>query len=69
MSGATVVSLAEWRERHTPFDPPPPAAPMLRLVPPGGADAFRLEVFLARARAVMGEQRPELRLVGGGCRT
>jgi hypothetical protein len=58
---AAVVSLAEWREaRFGPDDDLPPAGPSLRLVAAGEGphDAFRLEVFLARARAVMAEQRP-----------
>lgn len=58
---AAVVSLAEWREsRFGPDDDLPPAAPSLRLVAAGEGphDALRLEVFLARARAVMAEQRP-----------
>jgi hypothetical protein len=62
---ALVISIDEWRAAHggPDDDLPPPAA--LRVVAAGErpGDAFRLEVFLARARAVMGEQRPALRLV------
>ncbi len=70
MSECTVVSLAEWRERHHPPEDPPPSAPSLRVV---GEDerlgeVFRLDTFLARARVVMGESaraadRPALRAV------
>jgi hypothetical protein len=70
MSECTVISLAEWRERHHPPEDPPPAAPQLRVV--GSEEhvgqVFRLETFLARARVVMGESaraadRPALRAV------
>jgi hypothetical protein len=66
MTGPRVVSLAEYRAlRRSPHDdPPPPARPLLRLVDeaerPG--DAFRLDVFLERARILMAE-RPPLELV------
>ena len=67
MSAATVISLAEWRaEHHPPDDDLPPSGPFLRLVGederPG--ERFRLDVFLERARLVMAERRPPLRVVG-----
>jgi hypothetical protein len=61
---ANVVSLAEWREtRRTPpeADVPSPA-PLrpLRLVVDGDAPpSFSLDVFLRRARAVMGDPADE----------
>ena len=63
---ANVVSLAEWRDaRRAPVEADaPPAAPLrlLRLVVDGDEPPpFRLDVFLRRARAVMGDpadQRP-----------
>jgi hypothetical protein len=70
MSDATVISLDEWRAARSEPDDPPPAAPLLRLVGPDErpGDVFRLEVFLARARMVLGETaqtpaRPALRAV------
>jgi hypothetical protein len=69
MTGGQVVSLAEWRAlTRPPDDDLPPPGPVLRLV---GADerpvaAFRLDVFLARAKLVMAEQRAPLRVVSGG---
>ena len=58
--GAEVVSLDEWRARRAPVaeaDVPEPAPlRLLRLVVDGDEPpAFRLDVFLRRARAVMGE--------------
>ena len=61
MSAAEIVSLDEWRMRAGACDPgpedPPPFRPALRLVEPDGrpGDAFRLEVFLGRARLVLAE--------------
>jgi len=62
---AQVISLAEWRAARGPKDDPPSPPAALRLVAggEGPGDVFRLEVFLARARAVMGEQRPVIRPV------
>jgi hypothetical protein len=59
--GAAVVSLDEWRARRAPVleaDVPEPAPlRLLRLVVDGEApEPFRLDVFLRRARAVMGER-------------
>ena len=54
-AGARVVSLDEWRacRRAAVADTVPPA---LRLVRPGdGPQPFRLDVFLHRARLIMGE--------------
>ncbi len=63
--GAEVVSLEEWRARRTPVEadvPAPAPLRLLRLVVDGDEPpAFQLDVFLRRARAVMGEpleQRP-----------
>jgi hypothetical protein len=63
-----VISLDAWRAARSEPDEPPPAAPLLRLVGPDErpGDVFRLDVFLARARVVMGETaqtpaRPALR--------
>ncbi len=63
MSVAEVISLDEWRARSghlsRPDGPedPPPFTPALRLVAdderPG--DAFRLDVFLSRARLVLAD--------------
>ena len=66
MSAAQVISLAEWRARfhggdeYHPEDPPP-IAPALRLVEPDEqpGDAFRLDVFLSRARLVLAEGQDE----------
>ena len=57
MTTAHVISLDDWRARHGWCEDEPPPVPRLRLV---GADepsaqVFTLEVFLARARAVMAE--------------
>jgi hypothetical protein len=57
---APVVSLAEWRAaRRVPAEPAPEEQVplrLLRLVVDGEAPPpFRLETFLRRARAVMGE--------------
>ena len=61
---ANVVSLAEWREaRRSPIElDAPPTAPLrlLRLVVDGGEPPpFSLDVFLRRARAVMGDAADE----------
>ena len=57
--GAAVVSLDDWRAaRRAPVEgaPPEQAPPTLRLVGEGESlPPFRLETFLRRARAVMGE--------------
>ncbi|HEY3765196.1 MAG TPA: hypothetical protein VGL44_08555 [Gaiellales bacterium] len=58
--GADVVSLDEWRAtRRAPLEadvPEPAPLRLLRLVVDGEAPPpFRLDVFLSRARAVMGE--------------
>jgi hypothetical protein len=69
MNGGEVVSLAEWRaSTRPPDDDLPPSGPFLRLVGPGErpGQAFRLDVFLARAQVVMAERRPPLRVVAGG---
>jgi hypothetical protein len=66
VSAAQVISLDEWRARshgQTGYGPedPPPFAPALRLVEPGeqpGA-AFRLDVFLSRARLVLADGQDE----------
>lgn len=62
-----VVSLDEWRARRLPPEPPPPAAPRLRLVDPEEPNRhapFTLEAFLARARVIVAETgSPGLRLV------
>jgi hypothetical protein len=70
MSDTNVVRLDEWRAARSQPDEPPPAAPLLRLVGPEErpGDVFRLDVFLARARVVMGETaqapaRPALRAI------
>jgi hypothetical protein len=60
---ANVVSLAEWREaRRAPAEadvPAPAPLRLLRLVVDGDEPPpFRLDVFLRRARAVMGEGDP-----------
>jgi hypothetical protein len=57
MNTAHVISLDDWRARHGWCEDEPLPVPRLRLV---GADepsaqVFTLEVFLARARAVMAE--------------
>jgi hypothetical protein len=61
--GAEVVSLDEWRARRAPVEadvPEPAPLRLLRLVVDGDEPAaFRLDVFLRRARAVMGEPRSE----------
>jgi hypothetical protein len=76
MSAAQVISLDEWRARspragrydYGPEDPPP-FTPALRLVEPDEqpGDAFRLDVFLSRARLVLAdgqdESRPSLHAV------
>jgi len=69
MNGGQVVSLAEWRAlTRPPDDDLPPSGPFLRLVRAGEkpGETFRLDVFLARAKVVMAEQRPPLRVVSGG---
>lgn len=56
--GAEVISLDEWRARRAPVEADvPEQAPLrlLRLVVDGDEPQFRLDVFLRRARAVMGE--------------
>lgn len=57
--GAEVVSLDEWRARRAPVEadmPEPAPLRLLRLVVDGDEPAaFSLDVFLRRARAVMGE--------------
>jgi hypothetical protein len=57
--GAEVVSLDEWRARRAPAEadvPEPAPLRLLRLVVDGDEPtAFRLDVFLRRARAVMGD--------------
>ncbi len=62
MSTATVISLDEHRARRATA-PLPGRPPMLRIVrpddPPSG-QVFTLEVFLARARAVMSEPHTDL---------
>ncbi|HYW29677.1 MAG TPA: hypothetical protein VE824_07705 [Gaiellales bacterium] len=62
MSTATVISLDEHRARRTGI-PTQVRPPMLRIVrpddPPVG-QVFTLEVFLARARAVMSEPHTDL---------
>ena len=62
MSTATVISLDEHRARRTGI-PAEGRPPMLRIVrpddPPVG-QVFTLEVFLARARAVMNEPHTDL---------
>jgi hypothetical protein len=76
VSAAQVISLDEWRARlygDQDFGPedPPPFAPALRLVEPDErpGDAFRLDVFLSRARLVLAdgqdESRPALHAVPG----
>jgi hypothetical protein len=74
MSAAQVISLDEWRARvhggheYGPEDQPP-FTPALRLVEPDEqpGDAFRLDVFLSRARLVWAggkdESRPALHAV------
>jgi hypothetical protein len=54
---ADVISLDEWRAVRYPPDDPPPSAPALRLVDldEQAGDAFRLDVFLARATVVLAE--------------
>jgi hypothetical protein len=76
VSAAQVISLAEWRARshagqeYGPDDQPP-FTPALRLVEPDErpGDAFRLDVFLSRARLVLAdgqdESRPALHAVPG----
>ncbi|HKV69013.1 MAG TPA: hypothetical protein VJN72_13060 [Gaiellales bacterium] len=59
-----VVSLAEWREaRRAPVEvdvPAPAPLRLLRLVVDGDEPPpFRLDVFLRRARAVMGDSAAE----------
>ena len=61
---ANVVSLAEWREaRRAPVEadvPSPAPLLLLRLVVDGGEPPpFSLDVFLRRARAVMGDPADE----------
>lgn len=62
MSAANVISLDEHRARR-PSEPMEGRPPMLRIVrpddPPVG-QVFTLEVFLARARAVMSEPHRDL---------
>jgi hypothetical protein len=62
MSAATVISLDEHRARRASA-PAAARPPMLRIVrpddPPVGR-VFTLEVFLARARAVMNEPHTDL---------
>jgi hypothetical protein len=56
--GAEVVSLDEWRARRAPVEadvPEPAPLRLLRLVVDAEEPEFRLDVFLRRARAVMGE--------------
>jgi hypothetical protein len=68
VSAAQVISLDEWRARfhsgheYGPEDPPP-FAPALRLVEPDEqpGDAFRLDVFLSRARLVLADGQDESR--------
>ena len=59
---ATVISLDAHRSRRSE-EPAPSHPPMLRIVrpddPPAG-QLFTLEVFLARARAVMSEPHTDL---------
>jgi hypothetical protein len=62
--GATVVSLDEWRSaRRAPVEadvPAPAPLRLLRLVVDGSEPPpFRLDVFLRRARAVMGDPADE----------
>lgn len=55
---AEVVSLDEWRARRAPVEadvPEPAPLRLLRLVVDDEEPEFRLDVFLRRARAVMGE--------------
>ena len=58
---ANVVSLAEWREaRRAPAEADVPSAALLRLVVDGDEPPpFSLDVFLRRARAVMGDPANE----------
>jgi hypothetical protein len=61
---ANIVSLDEWREaRRAPLEadvPPPAPLRLLRLVVDGDVPPpFRLDVFLRRARAVMGDPADE----------
>jgi len=62
MNAENVISLDEHRSRR-PAIPAQPHPPMLRIVrpddPPVG-QVFTLEVFLARARAVMSEPHRDL---------
>ena len=62
MSAATVISLDEHRSRRSAI-PAQAHPPMLRIVRPDDppvAQVFTLEVFLARARAVMSEPHRDL---------
>jgi hypothetical protein len=54
---AEVISLDEWRAGRYRPEEPPPSAPALRLVDldEQAGDAFRLDVFLARAQVVLAE--------------
>jgi len=62
MSTATVISLNEHRARRTtgPAHPRPPILRVVRPDDPPAGQVFTVEVFLARARAVMSEPHTDL---------
>ena len=57
---ATVISLDEHRARRAPAIPQPPTLRIVRPNDPPVGQVFTLEVFLARARAVMNEPHTDL---------
>jgi hypothetical protein len=62
MSAANVVSLDEHRSRRAsaPGEMRPPSLRIVRPDDPPAGQVFTLEVFLARARAVMSEPQSDL---------